>query len=376
MTARPVRSLENLENTASTARVLNLRAVAVRFHADPEYRARPLFRNPSLNKAIIVKHRLRQHEHEEFPGFRHSATKILLPIETGDLRMGARYLFIGQKNFNQLLAEVFGISIDATHSDARTLQILDETPSLDPFLLRELLRLQGIDAAPCYFDISEADLNRMFDFAQSEVQQLVEMSFGGGDVTAGAGIESHAGRLARKILLNANDPALEPLRVTMQLSPQQYQEGIFCWKAFLYYKWRLRDVLPQLGKVMGQIESAKPKGVMDIDTKAYLISAKQNIRRAVNLSCRKVTETLSVYDDAYDAMTRRGDPLRFRDFLLRAPSLFNELGERLGGIDHIISFWRYRFPENSKTQVTPEELSDIFSDFEQSVNASAARAAA
>ncbi len=178
--------------------------------------------------------------------------------------------------------------------------------------------------------------------------------------------------------MNANDPAAEPLRVTMQLNPQQYQEGIFCWKAFLYYKWRLRDVLPaSSAQVMGQIEAAKPKGTVDNDTKAYLVSAKKNIHKAVTLSCRKVTETLSVYDDAYEAMTGRGDPLRFRDFLLQAPALFNELGERLGAIDHIISFWRFRFPEDRRSNlVTPEELSDIFSDFEQSLDVSSSRMAA
>jgi hypothetical protein len=376
VTSRPVRSLENLENTASTARVLNLRAVAIRYRNDPDYLARPLFKNISLNKAIIVKHRLRQHEHEDFAGYRHAATKILLPIETGDLRMGARSLFIGQKNFTQLLTQVFGISIDSNHADARTLQILDETPSLDPFLLREQLRLQGVNAAPCYFDISEADMTRMFDFAQTEIQQLVEMSIGGGDDLSVQAFQPHAAKLARKILMNANDPALEPLRLTMQLSAQQYQEGIFCWKAFLYYKWRLRDVLPALGQVMGQIEAARPKGVVDSETKVYLVSAKKNIRRAVTISCRKVTETLAVYDDAYEAMTRRGDPLRFRDFLLQAPALFNELGERLGAIDHIISFWRFRFPENSRVPVTPEELSDIFSDYEQSLNMASTRMAA
>jgi hypothetical protein len=267
LTARAVRSLENLENTASTARVLNLRAIALRYRDDKDYLARPLFRNSSLNKSIIVKHRLRQNEHDEFAGYRHAATKILIPIETGDLRMGARYLFIGQKNFTQLLTQAFGVVINSGDQDARTLAILDETPSLDPFLLREQLRLQGVDAAPCYFDISEADMSRMFDFAQSEVQQLVEMSIGGGGDLDIQAFQPHAARLARKILLNANDPALEPLRLTMQLSPQKYREGIFCWKAFLYYKWRLRDVMPKLAVVMGQIENAKPKGPADSDTR-------------------------------------------------------------------------------------------------------------
>ncbi len=157
-------------------------------------------------------------------------------------------------------------------------------------------------------------MNRMFDFAQTEIQQLVEMSIGGEDDLSVQAFQPHAAKLARKILMNANDPALEPLRVTIQLSPQQYQEGIFCWKAFIYYKWRLQDVLPALGQVMGQIEAARPRGAVDNDTKAYLVSAKKNIRKAVTLSCRKVNETLAVYDDAYRGrMTGRGQsPPRFR----------------------------------------------------------------
>lgn len=366
---RAVRSLENLENTASTARVLNLRQVAVKFQKTPDYMTRPLFKNPNLNKAIILKHRLRQNEHEEFSGFRHSATKILLPIETGDLRMGARYLFIGQKNFAQLLTQAFGVEMSAEDPDGRVLTILDQTPSLDPFLLREQLRMHGIDAAPCYFDISEADMNRMFDFAQTEIQQLVEMSVGSAmkDAETAKAFAPQAAKLARKILLNANDQDLEPLRKTMQLEPQQYQEGMFCWKAFLYYKWRLQNVLPDLATVMVEIENMKTKGSMSSDIKAYLHSARNTIRKAVQNSSDKVSQTLGVYDDAYESMTQRGDPLRFRDFLLKAPAMFNELGERLGAIDHIVSFWRYRFPANQRALVTPEELSDIFVDFEQSL---------
>ena len=363
MSGQPIRSLEELESSASTARVFNLRAVAMRHARDPEYLAQPLFKNSALNKAIILKHRLRANEHEAFFGYRHSATKILLPIETGDLRIGARYLFIGQKNFDALLEATYGIRLKAEDRDARALAILDETPSLDPFLLREQLKRNGIDAAPCYFDISEADMTRMFDFAQGEIQQLVEMSVGGDPA-----FKSHAAKLARKILMNANDAELEPLRQVMQLSPEQYQEGIFCWKAFLYYKWRLSHVLPQLNGVVAEIGAIKPRGPVNAEMKAFLGATKETIRKAVVSSCRKVRDTLGVYDEAYTAMTKRGDPLRFRDFLLQAPSLFNELGERLGAVDHIISFWRFRFPAGKKPVVMAEELAGIFTDFEQSLS--------
>lgn len=366
MSSQPVRSLEHLENTASTARVLNLRATALRYQNDAEYKDKPFFDHPALNKAIIVKHRLRPHEHEEFYGYRRSATKVLLPIELADLRIGARYLFIGQRNFDRLLEATYGIELRSGDRDMKVLTILDETPSLDPFLLREQLKRHGIDAAPCYFDISEADMNRMFDFAQHEIQQLVEMSFGGAG-ELGEKFRGHAAKLARKILQNANDAELEPLRQTMQLSPEQYQEGIFCWKAFLYYKWRLSTVVKQLNGVVAQIAEVSPRGSITTEMRASLTSSKESIRKAIVASYRKVSETLRVYDDSYDAMTKRGDPLKFRDFLLQAPALFNDLGERLGAIDHIISFWRFRFPMGRKPIVTGDELGDIFADFEQSL---------
>jgi len=343
--------------------VLNLRSVAIHKRGDPDYEEKPFFQHPALNKAIIVKHRLRANEYDEFYGYRRTATKILLPIEIADLRIGARYLFVGQKNFNSLLETTYGVTLSPEDRDMRVLTILDETPSLDPFLMREQLKRHGIEAAPCYFDISEADMNRMFAFAQGEIQQLVEMSFGGEEK-----YKAHAGKLARKILMNANDAELEPLRQTMQLSPEQYQEGIFCWKAFLYYKWRLSTVVQDLNLVVAHIEKIDPRGSISHDMRAALGASREQIRKAILAAYRKVSETLRVYDDAYEGMTKRGDPLRFRDFLLKAPALFNDLGERLGAIDHIISFWRFRFPAGRKAIVTGDELSDIFGDFEQSLS--------
>ena len=40
-----------------------------------------------------------------------------------------------------------------------------------------------------------------------------------------------------------------------------------------------------------------------------------------------------------------------------------ELGEQLGAISHIVSFWRYRFPTGSKCAVDAAELVAILHDF-------------
>jgi hypothetical protein len=364
MNDRSVRNLAHLEASASTARVLNLRSVGRVKRGDPDYAANPMFQNAALNTSIIVKHRLRGAETDQFKSPRRSATKIMIPIEAGDLRLGARYVFVGQHQFKQALYESFGIAIDDDSRDLRTLAILDETPTLDPFLLREQLRRFNLEPARCYFELSEADTKRMFDFAQREIEALVRMSIGGGTVA-----DAQAARLTRKILANSADADLEPLRLTMQLDPQQFQEGAFCWKAFLYYKWQLADLLPRVSPVLQQIETLRPIGPQTDDDRAYLAATRETLRKALIASCKAVKATLEIYDNAYKSLTEQSEPSAFRDFLLKAPAMFNELGERLGGIEHIVSFWRFRFPAGSRPTISPAELTNVFMDFESSLGA-------
>ena len=272
-------------------------------------------------------------------------------------------MFVGQKLFKECLQQAFGVDLTPDSPDMKTLQLLDETPTLDPFLLREQLLRHDLEPARCYFELSEADTKRMFTFAQREIEPLVRMSVGEG-VEAGA----FAATLTQKILSNSGDAALEPLRRTMQLDAAQFEEGAFCWKAFLYYKWQLTDLLPRVGPVLEQIQTIKPRGPMSDETKAYLSTTRETMRTALVASCRQVKTTLKIYDDAYRNLTENSNPLAFRDFLLKAPRLFNELGERLGAIEHIVSFWRFRFPGGKQPVVTPEELADIFMDFENSLS--------
>jgi len=43
--------------------------------------------------------------------------------------------------------------------------------------------------------------------------------------------------------------------------------------------------------------------------------------------------------------------------------MFAKLGDQLGAVQHIVSYWRFRF-SSSAAPVNVEELMDIFMDFE------------
>jgi hypothetical protein len=360
---RFVRNLTYLEDSASTARVLNLRRVHRRMSdVDAEHGAKPFFKNPVLNRAIVLKHRVRRHEKDLFHDGRSTATKIILPMDGNDLRIGGQSVLVGQVNYDAIMRGAFGESWLTDRADRELLGILDELPSLDPFLLRECLKRYGREPARCYFEISDADMASMYAFVEHEIQKLIDLcykSIGGADT-------DHGARLVRKILSNAVDAETEPLRLTLRLEKREYQEGVFCWKGFLYYKWNLAEFMPSVSKAAQAITIIKPVGPLDAETKAYLQAVRDTLVRAIGSAIDAAEKSLGSYDSAFDSLVE-GRPQGFRDFLLSAPAMFWDLGERLGAVSHIVSFWKYRFPGEKTPAVGGPELCDIFSDFEASL---------
>jgi hypothetical protein len=78
---------------------------------------------------------------------------------------------------------------------------------------------------------------------------------------------------------------------------------------------------------------------------------------------------------AYASLIEQQNPKLFREFLLGAPKLFLDIGEKMGAMSHITSFWQYRFPAGAPKVVDAEELVTIFQDFTKGVTAEARAAA-
>lgn len=354
---RAIRNLGALQKTASTSRVLNLIAVGNTHRQDPTYRTQPFFDNPILNEALILKHRVRADERFVFDGERQVATKVIIPFERTDLRMGGRSFFVGQRGWTQMIDEIAGENVKM-HRDMSLLLALDELPSLDPFLLREHLNRRGFPIAPVYFAISDADLERMQEYVGLQIHQLISLAFPSDSA------QGNSDKMVQALLSTQIDERLEPLRLVMRLEGEAYREGVFSWKGFLYYKWVLSDLAPKLGKVLEELPMLRATGHRDRELLKYIEAARARLLDAVQLRRREVAAALQVYDSAFNDLTKNGRPMAFRDFLLKAPDMFMMLGERMGVISHIASFWRYRFPDLRALNAPIEEVVDILQDFE------------
>ena len=355
---RSIRSLRKLQRTASSSRVLNLLAITQRIEAAGGEPEPPFFSTSMLARSLIIKHRLRPDENFLFEDCRTNATKIVIPFERNDLGLGAQSVFVGQRGWiDQLRMACDGAS--GFDGDIVLLQVVDELPSLDPFLLREHLRSRGHWPGPSYFAIAQADVDKMQAFVGGEIVGLIKLAFAKGAETG-----SHTGRLVSAILSSELDERLDPLRKTLMLDGDEFREGVFSWKGFLYYKWMMHDLWPQLSAVITEIGDLTTSGPRDADLSDYVMRAKIRLQRAINAQRQSVVAALKIYDDAFHDLTVNSRPQAFRDFLLKAPSMFLGLGENVGVVSHIASYWRYRFPLGRRLDAPLEEVASILQEFE------------
>ncbi|MBL8549028.1 MAG: hypothetical protein JNJ73_03515 [Hyphomonadaceae bacterium] len=348
-----------IRESGSTARVLNLPLVFERFGGAEEYTSAPLFQSQVLNKALLLKHVVRPHERCLFCIAPASTTKIIVPFDPADLRLGGRTILVGESNFPRELKAVGRYAQDeALRADTELIELLDSLPSFDPFLMRERLRQSGRNPARCYFDLSQADIARMREFVAREIEQLVSLAY----VNGGASARELSTKLADKLMTDETAKALDPLRTTLRLSEDEYREGVFAWKGFLYYEWLHRELQPRLAGLTADLRSLRLIGG-GREARWQIDDVSQRLVEFLDLAAKGVRGALLAYANSFGALTR-GQSSDFRDFLLNAPKMFVTIGEALGAIMHIESFWRFRFPPGSALTMQADEAFDMYGDFE------------
>ena len=147
---------------------------------------------------------------------------------------------------------------------------------------------------------------------------------------------------------------------------EDFSDGIFSWRGFLYYKWTHGNISKKMVPVMNSIMSLKPFGLMSEPKKRQIKNSKIVLRKNIIDTINEVRETLSIYDESYRSLVVGNNPIIFRDFLISAPSLFIKLGYQLGMMNYICNFWNFRFdPRQATKSMDADELTDLLAEFQE-----------
>ncbi len=355
-----VRNLKAMVATSSSSRVLNLHGLSAEQPADPDKIPKPMFIHPVLNRAIIAKHNVAPGEEERIAPRRFNATKIIFPFDHNDLNLGCQFIFVEQVDFLVALTRKLDYRDLDLERDVAVLRILDRLPTLDPFLLSEVLAKQHIEVDQTYFRLSAPDKAQMLGFVQGQMESLIQLCFGGLDASG-----PRNERISRLLLSDGDGAGLEPLKATLNMDDEDFSEAMFAWKAFLYYRWRAQTIAPALKSTLRSIAKLSSRRC-DADTLAIMVKARGLLEGAITSAWREIGQMLKLYDSAYQGLTQDKKPENFRGFLSEGANLFVGLGERIGRLEQVASFWTYRLEQHGA--MPPDEVTDNLRDLLQGLS--------
>ncbi|MFW6413424.1 MAG: hypothetical protein ACOC0V_04745 [Oceanicaulis sp.] len=365
--------LSFLKRGGSTSRVIDLVSIRERFGETEGWIRDPLFRMTRLNRGFVVKHTLRAWEREQLGGDRTSATKVIVPISDRDLDLGGHSIFVEAHDFETKLSHHLGVTPDkpAFAADVRRLRQLANLPSFDPYLLHEFFRREGEKIDPCYFTISDEELLKITEFVAGQIDMLVRKALGGADLAT----REKSRRLAKVLFEDENSEQLVVLRDALRMTEREYRDGVFGWKGTLYYSWCSTDCYADLTGFLRDLQGLRIVGLSGAD-RAEIRTILASIIQLSMGRWNRLKTRLDAYHGEFSRFVERGDPGALKAFMTRAPSLFVEMGEDIGRLQHVSSYWRFWTRDRKTRQMSGMEAFDLLPDFEAALQVTDLRDAA
>jgi hypothetical protein len=313
---------------AESARVLNLSRIHMRWGQTEDYAARPLFLNRVLNRAIIMKHTPRPGELFEYVERRGKSTKVLFPLDRHDLSLGSFSGTIGQKDFSRIMSRHLDGADHLAPRDDKVLGLIDQLPTLDPFLLFALLKSHGVDVCPIYFQLTAADRQAIQTQMAEAFTPLVMLCFPGGQAGDAA-----AARFIEKILDFEESAEIELLREAFKLGADLFAAALFAWRGLIYYKWKTAHMDATFDAALVRLSGMKLE-----DPAAQTERTRGKVLTMARAAAARVREVNARYDAAFTAFVQQRHADQFRQFLINAPTLFLICGQSLAMVEHIVNF--------------------------------------
>lgn len=356
--SRGARELEVLAATPSNWRIFNvaqhLRQLRDRGAANPV-----LFRNRRLDDSIILKHALRPNERDLFERAPMVATKVLVPLDPAQVSLGAVSFFVGERAAPQILQRTFGIRHDPTgrlERDVRILFALDKTPSLDLFLLREILCTEALGVSTDIFSVSLAEDPHFRTFIYRELSPLVNFAIGSTDPVK-------VYRFVDSIFGATLGPQASDFLSALALPPPRWAEIVFAWKAALFYEKGAGDMRRRFEAMARDLRALRTYGHNESYPRSLvLVQMRELADVAVRAFSRCATAIAHFNSERRAGIIAGGAIGALSAYLESLPDSVVGYGTGAALVDHILSYWNYCARGYELERFPAEAFSIIASD--------------
>lgn len=347
---------------SGSSRVFDCNAITLKLVREDVADDLRFFRHPALNHVVIIKHSSLPHERRtrtEPP----VATKLFFPFNEKNTDEGGSAIFLHEPQLEAALKEKCGVNRfndrESFEEDLRILRLLARLPTLDPFLLRDVLDAEKIDVQERYLEISSAQWLEIQNLIQQRFVPIVKAAF-----PDAANSRGTAKKLIEKLWEAKDRDALAPIIQTFGLPDDSALEILYAWKVISFYSFqyqRLKPTLLDLARWIKDAEALASSGIGP--ARAMLGQLHSMVRQELRTQWGKIESILADYEDGYDRMfVRKTETGPFLAFLRNARSTFWDIGDALGKLDQAIYCWDRITARYPNRRVHPmEALESAFS---------------
>ncbi len=337
---RDAQQMEKLAATPSNWRILNLNRATRLLRQVHGSGAGTFFRNKRLATSIIIKHTLRDHERGMFENAPIVATKVLVPLDENSLATGAVSFFVGERAYPAIMRQSFGINtlggVHGADKDALILAKLNETPSLDLFLIRELLGGDDYAIPKDYFHVSLIEDSAIRSYITRELTPLIRIAIENANI-------AKINRFVDSIFGAEIGAQAADFFQSLGLAQNRWSNVVFAWKAALFYETQFASTRKRFEAMLEDLRALRTYGHNELYPRSFVENHQENLKAfAERAYQRSLDSALAFNSERRASIIESGMVNQLKTYLEELPENVHGFGGFAALIDHVLSYWTYR----------------------------------
>ena len=337
---RDAQQMEKLAATPSNWRILNLNRATRMLRQVHGNNVGTFFRNKRLATSIIIKHTLRDHERGMFEDAPIVATKVLVPLDENSLATGAVSFFVGERAYPAIMRQSFGINtlggVSGADKDALILAKLNETPSLELFLVREILGGDEFGIPKDYFQVSLIEDSAIKSYITRELTPLIRIAIENAN-------SAKVNKFVDSIFGAEIGAQAADFLQSLGLAQNRWGNVVFAWKAALFYEMQFANTQRRFEAMLDDLKTLKTYGHNELYPRSFVENHLGNLKAFAERAFQQSLDSALSFNSARRAsIIESGKINELKTYLEELPEAVNGFGGFAALIDHVLSYWTYR----------------------------------
>jgi hypothetical protein len=267
-------------------------------------------------------------------------TKLYFPFNVDNIYEGGRTIFVHDRLLEKAIVGQYGegaIAKENLDQDLRVLHILDQLPSLDPFLMKDAFLRQRLNVNNDYFVISAEAWNEIEQFMLQRFEPLVKAAF-----PENVASDDKARQLINTIWEARDLNALKPLITAFRLPENDALDIFASWKGIVYYAFQYQSQKVQLMDMMKWLKASEAAGAgVPTSERKEMAAMIDLVREQMKNEWQKIEIIVRQYEDAYDKMFKtKTNSADFLAFLKNSNQIYWEIGNSIGKTNQGLYCWK------------------------------------